>query len=67
MSEDEYYALNQVSLNPLYMEANEDENIYCYGDDQPSLVVTRVLTTSPQDDQDRKCNLFQTRDSVNGK
>ena len=32
-----------------------------------SLVVTRVLTTSFQDDQDQRCNLFQTRADINGK
>jgi hypothetical protein len=67
MSEDEYYALHQVALNPLDADHNEDEQIYCDGDDQPSLVVTRVLTTSLQDDQDQRCNLFQTRAGINGK
>ena len=42
MSEDEYYALHQVALNPLDVDNNEDAQIYCDGDDQPSLVVTRV-------------------------
>ena len=67
MSEGEYYALHQVALNTLDMEVNEDETFYCDGDDQPSLVVTRVLTTSPQDDQDQRCNLFQTRAGTNSK
>ena len=35
MSEDEYYALHQVAINTLDMEANEDEKVYCGGDDQP--------------------------------
>ena len=67
MSEGEYYALHQVALNTLDMEANDEETLYCDGDDQPSLVVTRVLTTSPQDEQDQRCNLFQTRAGINGK
>ena len=44
MSEGEYYEEN---------EANEEQNVYCDGDKNPSLVVTRVLTTSPQEDQDQ--------------
>ena len=67
MSEGEYYALHQVALNTLDMEANDEETLYCDGDDQPSLVVTRVLTTFPQDEQDQRCNLFQTRAGINGK
>ena len=67
MSEDEYYALHQVAINTLDNEANEEENVYCDGDKNPSLVVTRVLTTSPQDDQDQRCSLFQTRAGINGK
>ena len=32
MSEGEYYALHQVAINTLDMEANEEENVYCDGD-----------------------------------
>jgi hypothetical protein len=34
MSEGEYYALHQVALNTLDVEAHEEETLYCDGDDQ---------------------------------
>ena len=66
MSEEEYYALHQITINPLD-EEHEEEQVYCDGDNNPSLVVTIVLTTSPQEDQDQRCNLVQTRAGINGK
>ena len=44
----------------------QGQNLGC-DNKNPSLVVTRVLTTSPQEDQDQRCNLFQTRAGINGK
>ena len=46
MSEDEYNALNKVAT---MQSAQEDEHeIYCDGDNNPSLAVARVLTTNVQ-------------------
>jgi len=65
MSEEEYLALNQVATT----ESAQDESkeIYCDGDKNPSLVVTRTLTTNVQVEEDQRCNLFQTRAGINGK
>ena len=47
MSEGEYNALNQVAT--LQSVDEDNENIFCDGDHNPPLVVTRVLTTNLQD------------------
>ena len=65
MSEEEYLALNQVAT---MQSAQEEENeIYCDGDNNPSLVVARALTTNVQVEEDQRCNLFQTWAGINGK
>ena len=48
MSEDEFNALH-VNNNPLYDNEVDEDATYCDRDDNPSLVVTRVLTTSPHE------------------
>ena len=45
----------------------EDNEIYCDGDNNPSLVVTRTLTTNIQVEENQRCNLFHTRAGINGK
>ena len=65
MSEDEYNALNKVATMQSAQE--ESSEIYCDGDNNPSLVVARALTTNVQLEEDQRCNLFQTRAGINGK
>ena len=65
MSEDEYHALNKVATMQSLDE--DDDYIYCDGDPNPTLVVTRVLTTINQGDDAQRCNLFQTKAGINGK
>ena len=62
MSEDEFHALNKVTT-PQEGEA-EDNEIYCDGDNNPSLVVTRTLTTNVQVEENQRCNLFHTRAGI---
>ena len=65
MSEDEFNALNKVAT-PQEGEAEGNE-IYCDGDNNPSLVVTRALTTNVQVEENQRCNLFHTRARIKGK
>ena len=56
LSEDEYHALNQATAT---QNVEEDSNdIYCDGDNNPSLVVARALTANVQVEEDQRCNLF---------
>ena len=44
-----------------------DTYFYCDGVPNPTLVITRVLTTNTQGDEEQRCNLFQIKASINGK
>ena len=65
MSEGEYEAIAQLAT--LHHEDDEQDTQFCDGDTLPSLVVTRVLTTNMHEDEDQRCNLFQTRSGIMGK
>jgi hypothetical protein len=63
MSEGEYEALKQVALQQ--QEESDHGEEYCEHDTSPSLVVTRVLTSNYQHEEDQRCTLFQTRARIN--
>ncbi|KAK1666378.1 hypothetical protein QYE76_054537 [Lolium multiflorum] len=69
LSEDEYEAMVQatVSNEEAYDEDSGEDPLLCVHDPNPSLVVTRVLTTQPQAMEDQRCNIFQTRAGIGGK
>ena len=66
MSEGEYEALQQVAITEQAATMDAQE-LLCDHDASPSLVVTKVLTAQPQQCEDQRCNLFQTRAGINGK
>ena len=55
----------QVAM--LHHEDEEQNTQYFDGDTLSSLVVTRVLTINMHEDEDQRCNLFQTRAGIMGK
>ncbi|KAK1681388.1 hypothetical protein QYE76_042236 [Lolium multiflorum] len=69
LSEDEYEAMVQAAVahEEAYDEDSGEDPLLCMHDPNPSLVVTRVLTTQPQAMEDQRCNIFQTRAGIGGK
>ncbi|KAK1561617.1 hypothetical protein QYE76_017841 [Lolium multiflorum] len=69
LSEDEYEAMVQAAVahEEAYDEDSGEDPLLCVHDPNPSLVVTRVLTTQPQTMEDQRCNIFQTRAGIGGK
>ncbi|KAK1629282.1 hypothetical protein QYE76_003597 [Lolium multiflorum] len=69
LDEDEYEAMVQAAVanEEAYEEDSGEDPLSCVHDPNPSLVVTRVLTTQPQAMEDQRCNIFQTRASIGGK
>ncbi|KAK1681414.1 hypothetical protein QYE76_042262 [Lolium multiflorum] len=69
LSEDEYEAMVQAAVahEEAYDEDSGEDPLLCVHDPNPSLVVTRVLTTQPQAMEDQRCNIFQTRAGIGGK
>ena len=65
--EGEYEALQQVAIAK--EAALDDDDLLCDHDANPTLVVTKVLTTQQQQaSEDQRCNIFQTRADIhNGK
>jgi len=67
MSEGEYEALMQVKAAKYDDDMDEQNQVVCEHDVGPSLVVTKVLTSSSQHHEDQRCNLFQTKAGIQGK
>ena len=67
MSEDEYEAYAMVALASQEEEQEHDEALLCAHDNNPTLVVTKVLTTQHQPNDDQRCNIFYTKAGINGK
>ena len=67
MSEDEYEAMQMEALAHQDVEMHEQDHHVCEHDPSPSLVVSKVLTTQAFENEDQRCNLFQTRAGINGK
>ena len=67
MSEDEFEALAMVALASQEEEQENDEARLCAHDHNPTLVVTKVLTTQHQPNDDQRCNIFYTKARINGK
>ena len=67
LNEDEYEALVQAATTLEDAELDDDEQLQCLHDASPSLVVTKVLTTQAQTNEDQRCNIFQTRAGINGR
>ncbi|KAK1680979.1 hypothetical protein QYE76_041827, partial [Lolium multiflorum] len=69
LSEDEYEAMVQATVanEEAYDEDSGEDPLLCVHDPNPSLVVTRVLTTQTQAMEDQRCNIFQTRAGIGGK
>ncbi|KAK1645777.1 hypothetical protein QYE76_063582 [Lolium multiflorum] len=69
LDEDEYEAMVQAAIasEEAYDEDSGEDPLLCVHDPNPSLVVTRVLTTQPQAMEDQRCNIFKTRAGIGGK
>ena len=66
LSEDEFEARVKEALARQNLE-DDQELLVCEHDASPSLVVTRVLTTQVNENEDQRSNIFQTRADINGK
>ena len=66
MSEEEYEALAQVTIAQSAQNQEQDE-LQCEHDKNPTLMVTRVLQHNSNVDEDQRSNLFQTRAATHGK
>ena len=65
MSDEEYQELSKLATMQSLDE--DDAYIYCDGDPNPTLVLTKVLITNTQGDEVQRCNLFQTKANINDK
>ena len=67
LSEGECEAIAYVDLATQDDEPTNEETLLCAHDNNPTLVVTKVLTTQLQAHNDQWCNIFQTKAKINGK
>ena len=67
MSEEEFEALAMVAIANQDEEQVTQEALLCAHDNNPTLVVTKVLTTQHQSNDDQQCNIFDTKAEINGK
>ena len=66
LSEEEFDARVKEAMARQHLEEDQ-ELLVCEHDASPSLVVTRVLTTQVNENEDQRSNIFQTRAGINGK
>src|SRR3954463_8290873 len=66
LSEEEFDARVKEAMARQHLEEDQ-ELLVCEHDASPSLVVTRVLTTQINGNEDQRSNIFQTRAGINGK
>ena len=66
MSEEEMKLCNWKHSH-IKMWEMQDHNHVCDHDASPSLVVSKVLTTQASNDEDQRCNLFETCAGINGR
>ena len=67
MSEEEFEVQAHQALANKEAELDEQELLSFSHDANPSLVITRVLTTQASSEEDQRCNLFQTKARINGR
>ena len=67
MSEGECEAIANVDLATQDDDNTIDEALLSAHDNNPTLVVTKVLTTQPHASDSQRCNIFQTKAGINGK
>ena len=61
MNEEEYEIQDHHALASKEAELDEQELLSCAHDANPSLVITKVLTTQATSEEDQRCNLFQPK------
>ena len=66
VSEEEMEALEHVAMH-WRVNGDDDDQVFCDNDSSPSLVVSKVLTLQHHQEEDQRCHIFHTKDSINGR
>ena len=54
-------------LSKWRVNEDEDDQVFCDEDLSPALVVSKVLTLQPQQEEDQRCHIFHTKAGTNGR
>ena len=59
-------ALEHVAMHR-HVNKDEDDQVFCDNDSNPSLVVSKVLTLQHHQEEDQRCHMFHTKAGINGR